>query len=205
MILDIEVLKIPKEKEGEYLDAINHLISEMKKVTPSPSHPGASSTWAFTSNINSATSKVCDILYECVRSRLSADVFEVQRKLSRHHQSLTNKHNYGPMSWHSDNHSEQILNLIVWLTDVDETCGPMQYITLKGKVVSREFSSPAGGKNLESQSAKILNTGGVIKNCTGSVGTAFLFDNNIYHRATPPCKRDRDALKLQIRISNYKI
>ena len=205
MILDIEVLKIPKEKEGEYLDAINHLISEIKKVTPSPFNPGVSSRWPNTDRIAIATNLVCEFLYDQVRTRLVSSISEIDRKLLRHHKNPNNTYSMGAMKWHSDNHSEEILNLIVYLSDVDESCGPMQYIVSDGHVVSRNFTSPAGGKYLESQSAKILNSGGIIKNCTGASGTAFLFDNNIYHRATPPVKEHRDVLLLQIRISNYKI
>jgi len=75
----------------------------------------------------------------------------------------------------------------------------MQYAKRGGEVLKRPYSKPYGGKNLETEMNSISLGGDLsIETLLGPRGTAFAFDNCIFHRASQPENSNRDALLLQL-------
>ena len=108
-----------------------------------------------------------------------------------------NHHKEGVFKWHYDNHPKLIINIIIYLNDVNKDEGGFEYITINDDIVKFDFSKPAGGKDLESF-VNINYNKIKIHQVLGKRGTLFYFDNNIVHRAGPKVNKERTALILQL-------
>tara|TARA_A100001015_G_C14907107_1_gene678810 strand:- start:517 stop:1212 length:696 start_codon:yes stop_codon:yes gene_type:complete len=109
----------------------------------------------------------------------------------------------GAFMWHYDNHPKLVINVIIYLNDVNNNEGGFEYITINNTVVKFNFSQPAGNRNMEhfiSTNYKKINFHQVL----GKIGTLFYFDNNIVHRAGPNINKERTALILQLYPSLHK-
>jgi len=75
----------------------------------------------------------------------------------------------------------------------------MQYASVDGRILIREYTDPPGNHSLEGNIAGASSIDGFkIESMTGKKGTFFIFDNCIYHRASHTVENDRDALLLQV-------
>lgn len=91
--------------------------------------------------------------------------------------------------WHYDNHPKLVINVIIYLNDVNNNEGGFEYITINNTVVKFNLSQPAGNRNMEnfiSTNYKKINFHQVL----GKIGTLFYFDNNIVHRAGPNINKE---------------
>ena len=100
--------------------------------------------------------------------------------------------------WHRDSNNFQF-KAMVYLSDVGENDGGMQYASVNDNVLIREYTNPPGNHSLEQQIAGASSIEGFkIESMTGKKGTFFIFDNCIYHRASHTADKNRDALLLQV-------
>jgi len=93
--------------------------------------------------------------------------------------------------WHLDKEDRKVLKIIVYLNEVDDDCGPFQYIpqTFSAKIASslRYNYSYIRDKTMQ-QVISPLNW----KSCTGLSGTVIIADTaNIFHRGKIPRYSDR--------------
>ena len=118
--------------------------------------------------------------------------------------------------WHYDNCPKQFLKFAVYLNDVDELSGPMEYVRGNGyvPVIPTHRISPVkqgqilypGSRIPQSLVEDIVSNGGKIEPLTGPAGTNFLFTPNIMHRGTAPLGTNyRQAIFFFIRPSLNKI
>ena len=85
---------------------------------------------------------------------------------------------------------------MIYLSNVDEDCGPMQYCVNGEEIVIFEYKPPSGGM-LKEDFFK-MNPALAVKSLVGPPGSSFVFSNRVLHRASAPLKRERDALILQV-------
>ncbi len=123
--------------------------------------------------------------------------------------------------WHYDDCPKQYFKFAIYLNEVTENSGPMQYISDssgEAPVVESYRDNPNSIKGYpppvfsKSRVPKkiidsILNNGGKIETITGPAGTNFFFTPNIIHRGTSPKNNfeSRLAMFLFVRPSLRKI
>lgn len=96
------------------------------------------------------------------------------------------------------------LRLHLYLTDVDESAAPMEYVL--GSHRPGVLSTPELRRADDAEtSERALDALGLIerKTMTGPAGTTFISDSNGLHRATRPTGRDRLFLVMPIRAGGY--
>lgn len=96
------------------------------------------------------------------------------------------------------------LRLHLYLTDVDESAAPMEYVVgshRPGALRTRELRHADEGRAPESALAPL----GLVerRSITGPAGTTFLSDSTGLHRATPPTGRDRLFLVLPLQAGTF--
>ncbi|TAJ99296.1 hypothetical protein EPO44_10615, partial [bacterium] len=109
--------------------------------------------------------------------------------------------------WHYDNHPNEILKVMVYLTDVSDRSGPFEYFRLVTNHYPL-FISPKPLLGYSRISPKIIERylldGYEASKVTGPVGTVVVFDNNVLHRATIPKGGYRDVVVLQVRPAAFR-
>ncbi|MEP7152362.1 MAG: phytanoyl-CoA dioxygenase family protein [Nitrospira sp.] len=108
--------------------------------------------------------------------------------------------------WHADNHPRQIKKIALYLTDVDQDTGAMEYLrsTRTGEALLMEPKPLLGVNITDRKLAEYHANGYQPYRLTGKSGTAVLFDDNIVHKANIPIKGYRDAIFLQIRPCTFR-
>ena len=117
----------------------------------------------------------------------------IESKLIYHIKS-DKEYDIGQFLWHRDNHIPEILNVMILLSDVNESCGEMEYLSKNNEIIVYPYQSPSGGILFD---PKLVNNYDINK-CTGVKGDVFVFNNCIIHRASTPKKQDRTVILLQI-------
>jgi len=108
----------------------------------------------------------------------------------------------GSWLWHYDNHPPEIVKALIYLTDVDESSAPFEYLRDRdgGAVVGAPITPRFGhGRVSDDIVDQVLAAGGRRCIVTGPRGTTILFDDNVLHRATVATGRHRDVLTFQVR------
>jgi len=106
--------------------------------------------------------------------------------------------------WHYDNHPNEILKIMIYLTDVSESAGPFEY--LRSTTTRKAFVAdprPLAADTLITR--PMLERYGQLgfepHKVVGPKGTLVLFDNNTVHKANMAKTRHRDVIVMQIRPS----
>lgn len=108
--------------------------------------------------------------------------------------------------WHYDNHPNEILKIMIYLTDVDNESGPFEYlrsIQSHGAALMSPRPLFENTRVPPKTVKRYLLNGHECHKVTGPRGTMILFDNNIVHRANLAKSRSRDVLVLQIRPATF--
>ena len=160
--------------------------------------PGMSSIWLIErESTKTLFEKICSqVLGFIQENHFSRSCKLIDAKALKHFCPANPSRKEGAFIWHTDNHPPSILNVMIYLSDVDEDCGPMQYCVDSENIVFFEYSPPSGGVLKEDFFAKNSNL--QVKSLVGPSGTTFIFSNRIMHRASIPIKKERDALILQV-------
>ena len=188
----------------EYNETVDKIITSLQNDPIVPFVPGKSQRWNESEETDGHRKRLCDLIYPLIEENVYGSSIEtIDVKFLRHLKS-TNESKDGAFLWHADNHPPEVLNIIIYLTDVTEDGGGMEYCELDGQVVIRPYTNPPGNHDLESNVRELQeNPNFKIKKMTGPKGTVFLFDNCIFHRATDPIDKDRDALLLQVKPNEF--
>ena len=96
--------------------------------------------------------------------------------------------------WHYDNHPREVIKVMVYLTDVDNTCGPFEVIhNSTGAAVKVETHrvdhtkwQSNSSRVQQDQISQLQEQGFAPRQILGQKGTTTIFDNNIIHRAGIP-------------------
>ena len=101
--------------------------------------------------------------------------------------------------WHYDNNPKEVFKIMVYLTDVDETKAPFQYV--KNHLKTPTKIGPKNWKPAPNNSRvpKEKIDSSQIATVTGKAGKTFIFNPNCVHRATIPKEGFRDVLILRVR------
>ncbi|MDB9376231.1 2OG-Fe(II) oxygenase [Nodularia sphaerocarpa] len=107
---------------------------------------------------------------------------------------IANQIEQGSRLWHIDREDRKILKIIIYLNDINEYTGPLQYIpqdlTLE-IVKSLKYTSGY----IQEQTMREFVSPENYKSCTGSVGTViFAATGSIFHRGKLPITSDRFAI-----------
>ncbi len=113
--------------------------------------------------------------------------------------------------WHYDNHPNEILKVMIYLTDVDENTGPYGYL------FSRDLNRPVKLPSVPNLVRPFIETrisprqieryarlGFVPFQLLGPKGTTCLFSENIIHKANIPKKGHRDVVVIQMRPVDFR-
>ena len=121
----------------------------------------------------------------------------------------------GSFLWHYDNHCQERIKLLFYLSDVGEQDGPFEYMWNKERNMAlkaqttridhkqwRKHRSRVG----EEEAASFAENGFLPKKLLGSAGTFAMFDNNCVHRANMPAPgHSRDVFVLMCRPYHEKL
>ena len=194
-------MKVKIEKLNvSYGNLLDVFIESLHKDPMKPFIEGMSERWELSKQTQSRLDEILNILIPKVSEKYydGGDLQVIDVKLLRHLKGSSDCG--GAFDWHSDNHPPEILNIIVYISDVDEDGGGMEYCKLDGEILDRPYTHPPGGHVMESEVNNLKqNSNFEIEKMIGEVGTTFVFDNCILHRATSVDSKDRDALLLQVK------
>ena len=201
----IMVKSVSIEKLDEFLDdpvyitKVESLTESLYKDPLVDFIPGTSKRWEYGADTEKLLDDFCEYTLPVIAEvYYDGDIKIIDTKFLRH-LALEESNATGAFEWHADNHPPEILNIIVYLSDVGENDGGMQYASIDDGVLIREYTNPPGGHSVEQQIAGVSSTEGFkIGTMAGKKGTFFIFDNCIYHRASHTADKNRDALLLQV-------
>jgi hypothetical protein len=184
------------ENDIEYIKLIDDIIETLKCTEKKQFIPNISYIYNITENdIHNLLIKIIPFFENIYNSYLKI----VDIKLLEHKIGIFNE---GAFLWHYDNHPKTIINIIIYLNEVEKNSGGFEYITMNNKIIKQKYIKPQGNKNMESF---VKNNNININQVIGKKGTIFFFDNNIIHRAGSSLKKQRLALLIQVYPSLNKI
>lgn len=114
--------------------------------------------------------------------------------------------------WHFDNHPNEMIKLMIYLTDVDEESSPIEIILDENDNPIKLVSNRLFKKDFEKETPQFFNNqyngnrisdkdilelkkmGYTSKKIYGKKGTIILFSENIIHRATYPKTKERNVI-----------
>lgn len=150
--------------------------------------------------------ELCSLLSPEIESRIfgSPVVFE---KLYFYRSLVSTLEGQVSWLWHYDNHPGEIRKLMIYLTDVNEETGPLEYLRSKetGEPLLMTPAPLMGYSRVPDRALKHYLANGY-ESCkiTGPRGTMILFSENIIHRANVAKSGLRDVMVLQMRPSTFK-
>lgn len=113
--------------------------------------------------------------------------------------------------WHYDNHPDEVLKVMVYLTDVDEDSGPFEYLAdpvtgkpMKMKPIPNLVRPFIETRVSPQQVKKYMYEGYAPFKLLGQKGTTCLFSENIIHKANIANKRHRDVVVIQLRPATFR-
>jgi len=196
---EITIEKIKKfENDREYNNIIEEIIKNLKNTEKKKFIPNVSERYTMPINnisINKLLKKIIPYFEKIYNCYLKI----IDLKILKH---FKGNHKEGAFVWHYDNHRRTIINVIIYLNDVEKNYGGMEYLTIDNIVVKKEFTRPAGNRNMENF---VRNNPCRINQVLGEKSTIFYFDNNIIHRAGTSLTNEREAIILQLYPSLNKI
>ncbi|HYW20818.1 MAG TPA: 2OG-Fe(II) oxygenase [Nodularia sp. (in: cyanobacteria)] len=107
---------------------------------------------------------------------------------------IANQIEQGSRLWHIDREDRKILKIIIYLNDINENTGPLQYIP---KDLTLEIVKDLKYKSgyIEEKTMREFVSPTNYKSCTGSFGTViFAATGSIFHRGKLPISSDRFAI-----------
>ena len=174
-------------------------------------------------NIIFNNSKLLEHLYSKLIPYIEKKIFNSNIKIidiNAYKNIIHNEKAVSSWLWHIDNHPNEMIKMMIYLTDVNEESSPMEIIIDENnnpiKIISNRvfindwnkpdnkyFEGQYNGNRLSDNDIKnIQNNGYKIKPLYGKKGTIILFSENIIHRATYPKKRERNIINTVLAPSN---
>ncbi|WP_003897340.1 hypothetical protein [Mycolicibacterium smegmatis] len=96
--------------------------------------------------------------------------------------------------WHLDPEDRRILKIIVYLIDVDDSCGPFEYVNRQSTERAVRTLHYSSGYVSDEAMAKVVSPTDWVR-VTGSRLTAVFVDtSSVFHRAKPPTLTDRYSM-----------
>lgn len=192
---------IEKISEFEQNSEYNQIIEQIYYKINNSSWRDFVPSMSLILNIDEDMRKLLEKLYEIILPLFEEKIYNkkvsiIDEKILRHMNEIEHKKE-GSFLWHIDNHPEDILNIIIYLSDVGKNDGAFQYASLEKNIIKFPYLPPSGGIIKEDFVRQNKNI--IIEQVEGKKGTIFIFDNCILHRASHPTENYRDALLLQIK------
>ncbi len=111
---------------------------------------------------------------------------------------------YSSVLWHSDNHFEGVIKIMIYLSDVTETQAPFEYLRhkLTGEAIHIKPQMPQfypNGRVPASVIEKYKDEGYEAVKIVGKKGTMFVFDDKTIHKGNYAQNGHRDAMVLQLK------
>ena len=113
--------------------------------------------------------------------------------------------------WHYDNHPEEVIKVMIYLTDVDEKSGPFEILHRDGYKdrpstrIDYEKWSKHHSRLKDQQVQALIDKGYITEKIIGKKGTITVFDNNNFHRANLCKEKHRDVLVLMMKPHHEKV
>jgi hypothetical protein len=199
-VKDVKNLKGILAKGNLSNDVINALNYELRKQSNNYRSfiSGLSEIIDINDDLKPIIENVCIEMMPVVDEVFGCDSKIQEIKILRHLKHDNVGLQEGAFMWHSDRHVNELINVMVYLNDVDKVeHGPFQYIEKDGDV----YYNNSIPKNIPHNQA--INYG-YVKSILGKEGSFFVFDNNFLHRASVPTEKNRDVIIFQVRPTRKK-
>ena len=183
----------------EYMSVIDDTVNSLKQDPMIQFVPDVSLRWNYGEETKNNLQRLYSIIIPYAEQQIyNCPIQVIDVKFLRHLKSES-EHREGAFVWHTDNHPAEILNIIIYLSDVGKDCGGMQYASYGDEIMKQEYIQPTGGIVFDEHIRSLYNDSKFkIHDMLGKKGSFFIFDNCIMHRASTPILKDRDALLLQV-------
>ncbi|EAW45031.1 2OG-Fe(II) oxygenase [Nodularia spumigena CS-584] len=117
---------------------------------------------------------------------------------------IANNIEQGSRLWHIDREDRKILKIIIYLNDINEYTGPLQYIPQNLTLEIVKALKYTSGYIQDSKMREFISPENY-KSCTGSIGTViFAATGSIFHRGKLPINSDRFAIFFDYSSSRQK-
>lgn len=108
--------------------------------------------------------------------------------------------------WHSDNHQNLVMKIMIYLNDVNKVNGPFEYLEDPDTHSNPRVEGSVPRKYLDGRIPyrvikDYIHRGYERRLAEGKQGTVIFFDDNIIHRGNVPLEGYRDAIVLQLKPS----
>lgn len=169
-------------------------------------------------NVLTNNSKIFNALYEKLLPSIERNIFNTKIKvidINAYKNCIHNvKEGHSSWLWHFDNHPNEMIKMMIYLTDVDEESSPFEILVdsnndkpirlnsnrifehdWKESEPFQYFSGQYNGNRISDNDIKnLLNNGYKTKKIYGKKGTIILFSENIIHKATYPKTKERNVV-----------
>jgi len=187
------------DENKEYKSAIEEVIINLENCEIKPFIPNMSEIYKIDKlNLTNLIKIIMPYFEKLYNSHLKI----IDTKILKH--LIGNHYDKGAFIWHYDNHPKLVINIMIYLNDVNEDEGAFEIITINNNIIKFDFSQPCGNRSLESYVSKNYDKI-KIKQVLGNCGKLFYFDNNIGHRPGPKINKERTAVILQLYPSLHKV
>ena len=208
-VANMEVLVNPFQTPPEYQTLVSSLSKKVHKDFLDIKNPTLDLKNHSLSHKNPFVYKevkqIINLLYSDISSRIFNCHFTTN-KISLYKTFYSNLSLENTWQWHYDNNPAPHIKLFVYLTDVDKNTAPFVYLR-NDDVGCVKFASSKISPNTQRQpffpNSRIPSSfleqkreeKYYLEDVSGKLGTFFIFDPNIVHKATIPC-RDHSRIAL---------
>ncbi len=194
-ITSLDALAIPNSQQ--LLQAALPITTELAQLSSLPNHAGKHTLMA---NVRQLTEHP-ELLYWGLSQRI-LKIVECYLGLPvgygglSFYYSVADGRDAGPRLWHRDKEDWRMIKVAVYLTDVDESCGPYQ--SVKSDINTWLVATlPKYARLTHAQMQTLLDTNATdwLVSCIGKAGTVIFTDTaRCYHRGKPPTETNRSAI-----------
>ena len=198
-LTNVITTKLKGDAIEDMIKLYNQNIPNMKSLTEEYSIIEVESN----SELEEVSERVCEDITSVISDLMGCHMKLFQIKLKRH--KNVDKVTLPAFRWHQELHPDPMLNVMVYINDVDEGSGPFEYIVNsdgRGTIINNtthDFPDDFIDRIL-----KDSEMGLKVTRFLGKPGSMCIFNNNILHRGSIPTKKDRDVLLFQFRPTRKK-
>tara|TARA_B110000211_G_scaffold9965_1_gene10573 strand:+ start:891 stop:1496 length:606 start_codon:yes stop_codon:yes gene_type:complete len=201
----MNIVKEITNNDTVYYDAFKLLLDFKKNLDTNNNNIIKADHWnAYPIKINSndylKIKPFVDILIKNVENILQKSCTDIGKIVVVKTFTSNKQINTGAFVWHWDNGPPDILDILVYLNNVDQpNCGEFEYLTkLVDNVyvpdINTYFKDRGGMRNINLNNKKI-------NKFLGKEGDYVIFQNNVSHRASTPIIQNRYRLSIQIQLN----
>lgn len=197
-LTNVITTKLEGKAIRDMMQIYNKNIINMRSLTPEYSMIDVDTI----PEVEEVSERVCMDIAEILSTIMGSHMKLMTIKLKRH--KNVDNITLPAFNWHQDLHPDPVVNVMVYISDVDTKTGPFEYVTNRDgrgcliDTTTHDFPASYVDEMIENDGCKI-------NQFLGKPGSMCIFNNNILHRGSVPTKNHRDVLLFQFRPTPKKI